>query len=349
MFKKKLTILFSLLLLFFALAACTTENTIGNKTDNEKNNRAEEQGETPADTNEKPEDTGTIPIGDLQKKDQGEQVELLQEILKELGYDISVTGTFDEATTWAVTDFQLQHENLMALGIYNEETAKVLTDALEKGEKLEAGAGLPLVAEPAATDAGTPVIVNPYDQLALVNKEHALPAEYTPEDLVIPDVRFPFTEDLPKKQMREVAAGALEELFQAADDAGLELYAQSGFRGYDTQVSLFANYVSANGEEAANKFSARPGESEHQSGLAMDITSVDVNYLLDTDFGETDEGKWVKEHAAEFGFIIRYPEGKEEITQYQFEPWHLRYVGKKTAMEITDQGITLEEYFSESK
>ncbi|WP_205317645.1 D-alanyl-D-alanine carboxypeptidase family protein [Oceanobacillus zhaokaii] len=340
MFKKKRITLFSLFMLLSILFACSTENT---------NENEEDSAEAPADANENQEDTATIPNGELQKKDQGDQVELLQESLNELGYDISVNGTFDEATTWAVTDFQLQHKNLMALGIYNEETQQVLTDSLAKGGKIEAGSGLPLVAEPVSTETGTPVIANPYDQLALINKEHALPADYEPEDLVVPNVRFPFTEELPKKQMREVAARALEDLFQAADDAGIELYAQSGFRGYDTQVSLFANYVSANGEEAANKFSARPGESEHQSGLAMDVTSVDVNYLLDTDFGDTEEGKWVKDHAAEFGFIIRYPEGKEEITEYQFEPWHLRYVGEKAAKEIMDQGITLEEYFNENE
>ncbi|RDW21279.1 carboxypeptidase [Oceanobacillus chungangensis] len=336
-------------MLVFILVACSTEDTNGNKTNNEENNKSEDNVETPADKNGNQDGTVKVPKGELQKKDQGDQVELLQESLNELGYDITVSGTFDEATTWAVTDFQLQHENLMALGIYNEETEQVLADSLANGEKIEAGAGLPLVAEPAATNAGTPVIANPYDQLALINKEHALPAEYNPEDLVVPNVRFPFTEELPKKQMREIAALALEELFQAADEDGLELFAQSGYRSYDTQVSLFANYVSANGEEAANKFSALPGESEHQSGLAMDVTSVDVSYLLDTDFGDTEEGKWVKEHAAEFGFIIRYPKGKEEITQYQFEPWHLRYVGEKAAKEIMDQGITLEEYFNENE
>ncbi|WP_337020524.1 M15 family metallopeptidase, partial [Oceanobacillus massiliensis] len=193
---------------------------------------------------------------------------------------------------------------------------------------------------------GTEVIANPYDQIALINKEHALPADYIPEDLVIPDVPFPFAEDLPKKQMREAAAKSLEQLFNKANEAGLELYAQSGYRSYERQDAIFASNVLKHGEEEANTFSARPGESEHQSGLTMDITSPNVNFDLITEFGETEEGKWIQENAAEFGFIIRFPEGKEEITKYQYEPWHLRFVGKKAAKDIMSQGITLEEYLN---
>src|SRR5690625_3128012 len=129
-----------------------------------------------------------------------------------------------------------------------------------------------------------------------------------------------------------------------SDEEGLTIFAQSGYRSYDRQDTIFTSNVDEHGEKEANNFSARPGESEHQSGLTMDITTPDLNYDLTVEFGETDEGKWVQQHASEFGFIIRYPEGKEEITEYQYEPWHLRYVGKKAAKEIMDKGITLEEY-----
>src|SRR5699024_9549662 len=169
-----------------------------------------------------------------------------------------------------------------------------------------------------------------------------------PEDLIVPDVRFPFTEDLPKKQMRKVAADALEDMFDAGDQDGVDLFAQSGYRSFDRQEAIFASYSAEHGEEAANNFSARPGESEHQTGLTMDVTSPDVDFRLITAFGETDEGKWLKQHAAEYGFIIRYPEGKENITKYQYEPWHLRYVGEKAATDIMDQKITLEEYLGEA-
>src|SRR5699024_12439477 len=105
------------------------------------------------------------------------------------------------------------------------------------------------------------------------NKHSALPDDFEPEDLVVPDVRFPFDEDVPKKQMRQVAADALEDLFAAGDEAGVTLYAQSGYREYDTQEAIFASSVDEHGEDEANNFSARPGESENKSGLTMDVTS----------------------------------------------------------------------------
>ncbi|CDO04004.1 D-alanyl-D-alanine carboxypeptidase [Oceanobacillus picturae] len=303
--------------------------------------------ESPADNQEVKEEI-TAPKEMLQKKDQGEKVTSLQNALRKIGYNLSEEGVYEEATTWAITDLQLQFEELQASGVYNKATQKVLSALLDGSEaNFQPGKALPEKAETTTTTNGTPVLSNPYDQLAIVNKEFALPADYLPEDLVTPNVRFPFTEELPKKQMRQIAAEKLEDLFAAADEAGLDLYAQSGFRSYDRQDAIFTSNVAEHGEEAANNFSARPGESEHQSGLAMDVTSPDVNFQLIIEFGETDEGKWLKENAAEFGFIIRFPEGKEEITQYQFEPWHIRYVGEKAAKEIMAQGITLEEYYEE--
>lgn len=185
---------------------------------------------------------------------------------------------------------------------------------------------------------------SPDSILVLVNKEYALPEDYSPSDLVVPEVRFPFTEDDPKKQLRKEAANALEGLFTAADKSGHTLFAQSGFRSYDRQEAIFASYVSRHGEDHANTYSAKAGESEHQTGLVMDITSEAVGFELTTKFGDTPEGKWVAEHAHEHGFIVRYQLGKEPITGYQYEPWHLRYVGKKAATDIYTRDITLEEY-----
>ncbi len=310
-------------------------------------NDSKEPEETPAHSESAPTDTeefSKIPDGPLQKKDTGKDVKQLQLALNEIGYDLNPSDQYDEATTWAITDFQLQDDNLLASGIYDEPTKQLLEQLIENNDVITAGDGLPQKAEAAFTNSGTEIIANPYDQLGLINKEHALPEDYIPEDLVIPDVPFPFAEDLPKKQMREAAAAALEELFQDAKEAELELYAQSGYRSYERQDVIFAANVDAHGEEAANNFSARPGESEHQSGLTMDVTSPAVNFDLVIEFGETEEGQWIKENAADYGFIIRYPEGKEEITMYQYEPWHLRYVGVKAAQEIMSQELTLEEY-----
>ena len=182
---------------------------------------------------------------------------------------------------------------------------------------------------------------------ALVNKQYSLDEGYEPEDLVT--VEVPTVLENPEiNQLREEASEALSEMFHAAEEEDIELHARSGYRSYQTQVELFESYVSNHGEEAANRYSARPGESEHQTGLAMDITSESVNFQLTEEFGETEEGIWTSENAHEFGFVIRYPEGKEEITGYQYEPWHLRYLGEELATEVFESGLTYEEFLIES-
>lgn len=188
------------------------------------------------------------------------------------------------------------------------------------------------------------IVDNPDDILVLVNKNHVLPPDYEPEDLVIPDVRFPFTEFHEKKQLRKEAADALEALFSAADAEGIELFAISGYRSYERQEAIFAANVEKHGEEQANTFSAKAGQSEHQTGLVMDVSTHEVGFDLVTEFEETAAGKWIKQNAHQYGFIVRYPKGKEHITKYQYEPWHLRYVGKKAATEIFENDLTLEEY-----
>ena len=148
-------------------------------------------------------------------------------------------------------------------------------------------------------------------------------------------------------QLRKEAADALKRMFDAAKQEGIYLYARSGYRSYQTQVNLFENYARQHGEEEANKFSAKPGHSEHQTGLTMDVTSESVNFQLTESFGETKEGIWLKENAHKFGFIIRYPKDKEHITGYIYEPWHIRYLGVDLATEITEMGLTYEEYLVE--
>lgn len=339
MFHKTKFISLIFIIMMLTLVACSTNTA----SEPEGNSVQKEQEMSEKDAPDV--EVVTIPELDLQKKDKGKEVEQLQKALNHVGYDLDVNGIYDENTTWAITDFQLQ-QDLMALGVFNEETRKALDKFIKDEKTIEAFLGLPIQAEPVSTNSGTPIIANPYDQLALVNKESALPKEYIPDDLVIPDVPFPYvSEDDPKRQMRKVAADALEKMFKAAEKEGLEFYAQSGFRSYEIQEFLFNNYKENHGEEEANKFSARPGESEHQSGLTMDITSPEIGPQLVTEFGETDEGKWLQEHAHEYGFIIRYPKGKEEITLYQYEPWHIRYVGEKAAKEMMENNLTLEEYY----
>lgn len=322
----------------FIISACDAKEKPSTKTENdsvvdEKNKEATAQVE--------------LPDAPLQKWDEGADVEELQQMLKQLAYEQEASGDFDEYTTWAITDLQLQSDSIIPTGRYNEETKEFIQSAIDGDITVTPEEGIHLPSDAYLYEGNSETVENPYDILALVNKEHALPADYDPEDLVIPNVRYPFTEELPKKQLREIAADALEELFDGADQDELELFAQSGYRSYDRQDAIFASNVEQHGEEAANNFSARPGQSEHQSGLTMDVTSSEVNYDLVVEFGETPEGLWLTEHAHEYGFIIRYPEGKEDITQYQYEPWHLRYVGVKVATDLFEQGITFEEYMQQ--
>ncbi|MFD2671375.1 M15 family metallopeptidase [Marinicrinis sediminis] len=193
-----------------------------------------------------------------------------------------------------------------------------------------------------------PVVSNPSDMAVVVNKQRSLPKDYKADDLVEPDVPFYVTGASEKKLMRKEAAEALESLFAAAEQDGIELAAVSGYRSYHIQKSIFEWNVANQGEEEARRYSAYPGTSEHQTGLAMDVSSKSAGYALEASFGDTEEGKWVAAHAAEHGFIIRYPLGKEAITGYAYEPWHLRYVGKTLAKTIMEEGTTLEEFFQEA-
>lgn len=182
---------------------------------------------------------------------------------------------------------------------------------------------------------------------ALANKSNFLSEDYVPEDLV--PVEVPTVLESPEiNQLRQDASSALTEMFNAAAEDNITLYARSGYRSYQTQTSLYNNYKDAHGEAEADRFSARPGASEHQTGLAMDVTSESVNLELSEAFGETDEGTWVRENAHRFGFIIRYPDGYEDITGYMYEPWHLRYLGEEVAPDVYESGLTYEEYIKES-
>lgn len=191
-----------------------------------------------------------------------------------------------------------------------------------------------------------PTITNADNPLVLVNKEYALPAEYVPDDLIRPNVAFSFgDQDIEKSYLRQEAAISLEQMFTQAKKEGIELLAASGFRSYDTQVFLFEREVENVGKEKAIQAVAIPGKSEHQTGLTMDITAGSVDFLLTESFEATTEGKWLGNNAHKYGYILRYPKDKEEVTGYQYEPWHFRYVGVDVATIIFEKKWTLEEYF----
>lgn len=161
------------------------------------------------------------------------------------------------------------------------------------------------------------------DGILIANKSYPLPSTYNPGGL-LSDFQ-----------------NAFSKMQQAASKDGISLSVISGFRSYARQNTLYQNYVSKDGKSKADTYSARPGHSEHQSGLAADINS------LSQSFENTKEGKWLSSHCYEYGFIIRYPKGKEDETGYIYEPWHIRYVGEKLASTLYNNGdwITLEDYF----
>lgn len=196
------------------------------------------------------------------------------------------------------------------------------------------------------TDEPQEVTGSPDSLTILVNKQYKLPDQFKPADLVDPDVPFIFKGKSEKRMMRKEAAEALEKMFAGAKKDGILLAGVSAYRSEATQRVLFDNYVKKDGEAAARMYSALPGTSEHETGLAIDVSGSTGACAAEDCFGDTKEAAWLAKHAAEYGFIIRYPQGKDAITGYQYEPWHIRYVGKEIASEISAKNITLEEYLN---
>ncbi|MBY0222193.1 MULTISPECIES: M15 family metallopeptidase [Sporosarcina] len=162
--------------------------------------------------------------------------------------------------------------------------------------------------------------------------------------VLIASKQYPLPKDFAPGESKEARA-AFDEMAAAAATSGINLQAFSTYRSYDYQVTLYNRYVERDGREAADRYSARPGYSEHQTGLAFDIGEVNhEKHWASTSFGDTEAAKWLGANANQYGFILRYPEGKEEITGYMHESWHYRYVGKEKAEQIFKRNITLEEY-----
>lgn len=202
---------------------------------------------------------------------------------------------------------------------------------------------------PEPTVTPTPLAVNTDTSTVtyLVNREYPLPEDFVPEGLITPDVRFPFSDTtIDKAKMTPEAGEALALLFDAAyDEAQLTLYGVSAYRSYARQYTIYATNLVTQGIAHTNRYSAAPGRSEHQTGLAIDISCASEGFGLETTFADTPEGIWVAENAHRFGFILRYPKDKEDITGYNYEPWHLRYVGTELAGYLFETGLTLDEYY----
>jgi D-alanyl-D-alanine carboxypeptidase len=202
-------------------------------------------------------------------------------------------------------------------------------------------------ADPAGFDRAAHSLDDPTSPWVVVNKLRPITdgSNYSPPDLVnLPD-------DMPNPnghQLRAGAAAALEEMFHAAaNEVGTQLVAQSGYRSYNSQVNAYGYYVDQLGVAGADLTSARPGYSEHQTGMAMDILDTSSGCSVDGPcFGSSASGIWLAENAYRFGFILRYPADKTDVTGYEYEPWHFRWVGVDLATEMHNQGVaTLEEFF----
>ncbi|HET7529173.1 MAG TPA: M15 family metallopeptidase [Candidatus Saccharimonadales bacterium] len=174
---------------------------------------------------------------------------------------------------------------------------------------------------------------------AVVNKGRSLPGDYVPAGLIQPQVAA-----AGKELVRPDTAAALKAMFEAAAGDGIRLEVVSGYRSFSYQQQVYNGYVRQVGIAAADTFSARPGHSEHQTGLAADIGAVSGKCELDQCFGNTAEGRWLAANCADYGFIIRYANGKDKLTGYEYEPWHVRYVGKDLAAQIKKSGQTLEQF-----
>jgi D-alanyl-D-alanine carboxypeptidase len=185
-------------------------------------------------------------------------------------------------------------------------------------------------------------IDDPASIWVVVNKLRPLqPADYQPS-LVPAAVRHVYA-----PLMRPEAAAALERMFQAgaAEGAG-EMQVQNSYRSYATQVAVHTRQVAQFGAATADAQSARPGFSEHQTGYALDIATVPNVCAIQECFGATPQGQWLAANSYRFGFVLRYPQGKQAVTGYIFEPWHFRYVGVELATEMHRTGVTtLEEFF----
>lgn len=181
------------------------------------------------------------------------------------------------------------------------------------------------------------------DEMILVNRQNGLTASYIPNVISIYDGYTQTSEFKATPNTVEAFKKMVDAMYE---ETGLWMLATSAYRSYEYQVGLYNTYVSRHGEEEANRFSAKAGFSEHQTGLAIDV--ITEGKIMD-DFGTTEQSKWVNENAHRFGFIVRYPEGKEDVTGYMPEAWHLRFLGTDgVAEDVYNSGLTYDEWYAQN-
>jgi len=243
----------------------------------------------------------------------------LQESLKMAGHYTPLDGRWGSNTEKVLEDFK-KEKGLSEIEIYDEETKIILEGIREKN-----------------------MINDPTSDLILLNKSNFLSSTYVPKNLV--------EADLPKSKymaLPEHVALKAKEMFLKASEDGHGLYFASGYRSFEYQETLFSRRVAKHGFDAAEKVVAIPGQSEHQTGLAIDITTEEMGYGLSQSFDQTEAFDWLINNCYKYGFILRYRKGKEDLTGYIYEPWHYRYIGDvEIAEKIMAEALVLEEYLKE--
>ncbi|MEG0077694.1 M15 family metallopeptidase [Anaerorhabdus sp.] len=187
----------------------------------------------------------------------------------------------------------------------------------------------------------TKPVVNQGSYDMLVNKTYYLDGSFAPPQLQDLSIQYAST----GLQLDAPAAEGLKALCEGAREMGLRIFASSSYRSYDNQQALYDRYVKRDGQEDADTYSARAGFSEHQTGLTVDLSALDEDGKAVATFGESDEFLWTSQNCQKFGWILRFPEGKESITGYQYEPWHYRYLGVDLAQKVVDSKLTYDEYY----
>ncbi len=230
----------------------------------------------------------------------------------------------DKGEIWSTSDNRIASVDYLGNITANEPGSCIISVAASENPEITAQVQVTVEerpqTDPPPTEAPAPEPELTYiNGILIANKTYALPSTYNPGLDPTCEAQFAL--------LREGAA---------AD--GLNIYLSSGFRSYDYQARIYNNYVAWYGQEKTDTLSARPGHSEHQTGLAIDVNIVNDSFI------GTPEAIWLAEHAHEYGFIIRYPKGKEHITGYKYEPWHIRYLGVETATAVYESGLCLEEY-----
>ncbi len=248
-----------------------------------------------------------------------DEIIFIQENLKIAGYYNLIDGIYGENTK-AALDSYTNDKMGKVYEYYNEDIKENL---IENNKDKLAG--------------------NINDYLVLVNKKRNLMSYDIPNNLV--DISVNHMEHV--KEIDKKTNDVLIKMFDDAKKEGIKLRVVSGYRDFFYQVDLFDSYTKNHGFDKANTYSALPGQSEHQTGFVVDLDDENPEFTLERSFEETEAFKWLDDNAHKYGFILRYPKGKEELTGYIYEPWHYRYVGSADiATEIYQKGLILEQYLT---